>query len=251
MYTDLRDRRALVTGAASGIGAAIARRLADEGARVALLDVADATAVAARIDADADAPGRALAVPCDIRSAASVAEAVGSVVSAFGGLDIVVNNAGIIGPAAPLTDYPEDDFLAVLDVDLVGTYRVCRTAVPHLLEGGWGRVVNLASIAGKDGNAGRVAYAAAKAGVIALTQTLGRELAGTGVLVNAVAPGAVGDTAIVGPVPELAGRPVPGQPLGRIARPSEVAALVVWLCSDEVSFSTGAVYDITGGRATH
>jgi len=261
MYQELAGKRAIVTGAAGGIGAAVARRLAAEGARVALLDVADAGPAAAAVSAAARAACRsgadqrsaALALRCDVRSADQVTAAVSDVAEAFGGIDIVVNNAGVIGPVVPLRDYPEDEFLRVLDIDLVGTYRVSRAALPHLLDAGWGRIVNIASIAGKNGNPRMTAYAAAKAGIIGFTKALGRELATSGVLVNAVAPGGVGDTGITGSVPVDADtpRPVPSHPMGRLGRPDEVAALVVWLCSEQVSFSTGAVYDISGGRATY
>ncbi|MEV5745713.1 SDR family NAD(P)-dependent oxidoreductase [Microbispora rosea] len=245
MYPGLAHRRVLVTGGATGIGAAIARRLSDEGAYVAVLDVADTAPIVAELG------GRAVGVPCDVSSTASVNAAVARVVEQLGGLDVVVNNAGIIGPNAPLAETSDADFTRVVDVDLVGTFRVCRAALPHLVAATAGRIVNIASIAGLEGNKGRSGYAAAKAGVIALTQSLAREVAESGVLVNAVAPGSVGDTGIVGPMPVLAGRAIPNQPLGRIAGPPEVAALVAWLCSDEVSFSTGAVYDITGGRAVY
>jgi 2-dehydro-3-deoxy-L-rhamnonate dehydrogenase (NAD+) len=265
MYQELAGKRAIVTGAAGGIGAAVARRLAAEGARVALLDVADAGPAAEEISPDS------IALRCDVRSADQVTAAVSDVAEAFGGIDIVVNNAGVIGPVVPLRDYPEDEFLRVLDIDLVGTYRVSRAALPHLLDAGWGRIVNIASIAGKNGNPRMTAYAAAKAGIIGFTKALGRELATSGVLVNAVAPGGVGDTGITGSVPvdsrldadpprsadpwlaaaPQASPPVPSHPMGRLGRPDEVAALVVWLCSEQVSFSTGAVYDISGGRATY
>lgn len=245
MYPELRGKRAIVTGAAAGIGAAVARRLAAEGVRVALLDVADASATAAEAG-----PG-ALAVRCDVRSSREVAEAVATVAGAVGGIEMIVNNAGVIGPVVPLQDLPEDDFLRVLDVDLAGTYRVSRSALPHLLAAGWGRIVNIASIAGKDGNPNMTAYAAAKAGVIGFTKALGRELATTGVLVNAVAPAGVGHTSISSSVTVDTPRPVPAHPMGRLAEPDEVASLVAWLCSGEVSFSTGAVYDISGGRASY
>lgn len=244
MYPELSGKRAVVTGAAGGIGAAVARRLAAEGARVALLDVADASAAAA-----AAGPG-ALAIRCDVRSASEVAAAVAAAAEAFGGVEIVVNNAGVIGPVVPLQDLAEDEFLRVLDIDLVGTYRVSRAAVPHLVSAGWGRIVNIASIAARDGNPKMTAYAAAKAGILGFTRALGRELATSGVLVNAVAPGGVGQTSISGSATSSTPRPVPAHPMGRLASPDEVASLVAWLSSDQVSFSTGAVYDISGGRAS-
>ena len=245
MYPELAGKRAIVTGAAAGIGAAVARRLAAEGARVALLDAADASAAAALAGPDA------LALRCDVRSSEEVAAAVTGVAEAFGGIEVVVNNAGVLGPVVPLQDLAEADFLRVLDIDLAGPYRVSRSALPHLLAAGWGRIVNIASIAGKDGNPKMTAYAAAKAGLIGFTKSLGRELATTGVLVNAVAPGGVGQTGISASAASEQPRPAPAHPMGRLAAPDEVASLVAWLCSDEVSFSTGAVYDISGGRASY
>jgi 2-dehydro-3-deoxy-L-rhamnonate dehydrogenase (NAD+) len=245
VYPELAGKRAIVTGAAAGIGAAVTRRLAAEGARVALLDITDAGALAAQLSPEG------VAVACDVRSGEAVASAVATIVDAWGGVDIVVNNAGITGTVAELVDLPEDEFLRVLDIDLVGTYRVTRAALPYLLAGGWARVVNIASISGKDGNPRMTAYAAAKAGVIGFTKALGRELATTGVLVNAIAPGGVSDTNIsVGAAAEMTAVS-PVHPMGRLATPDEVAALVTWLCSDQVSFSTGAVYDISGGRASY
>ena len=245
MYPELAGKRAIVTGAAAGIGAAVTRRLVAEGARVALLDIVDAQALATEQSQDA------IAVTCDIRSGEAVASAVATVVDSFGGIDIVVNNAGVTGAVAGLADLPEEEFLRVLDIDLVGTYRVTRAALPYLLTGGWTRVVNIASISGKDGNPKMTAYAAAKAGVIGFTKALGRELATTGVLVNAVAPGGVSDTNISRGAPAEMSAVSPVHPMGRLATPDEVAALVAWLCSDQVSFSTGAVYDISGGRASY
>jgi 3-oxoacyl-[acyl-carrier protein] reductase len=246
MYPELTGKAALVTGAGAGIGAAVARRLAEEGVRVALLDVADAAHLAVELSP------HAVAFRADVCSGADVRAALAGTVEAFGGLDIVVNNAGIVGPAVPLQDLEEEEFLRVLDVDLVGTYRVSRAALPHLLAAGWGRIVNIASIAGKEGNPRQTGYAAAKAGIIGFTKALGRELATTGVLVNAVAPGGVGETNIAAAAASSGPqRPVPAHPMGRLARPQEVAALVAWLCSDQVSFSTGAVYDISGGRASY
>lgn len=248
MFPELAGRRAVVTGGAAGIGAAVAARLVDGGARVAL---ADADEVSARRTA-AGLGAAAMAVTCDVTSGEAVRHGVAQVAEAFGGIDILVNNAGVIGPVCPLVDYPEEDFARVVDVDLLGAYRVTRAVLPHMLPGGWGRVVNVASISGKAGNPGMTAYAAAKAGLIGLTKALAAELAATGVLVNAVTPGGVGGTRIAGQVePELARRMAQAHPLGRLARPEEVAAMVAWLCSGEVSFSTGAVFDISGGRAMY
>ena len=241
----------MVTGAASGIGAAIATRLAAEGAVVALLDV-DADGARAVAEPIAAAGGTALVVSCDVRSADDVRRGLDEVVAAFGGLEVLVNCAGILGRIQPLVDYQEEDFVRVVDIDLLGTYRVTRAAVPHLLAAGWGRIVNIASISGKEGNAMMTAYAAAKAGVVGFTKSLGRELATTGVLVNCVTPGGVNNTQILQDQPRSRSSvTVDNHPMGRLAEPEEVAALVAWLCSTEVSYTTGGVFDISGGRATY
>jgi 3-oxoacyl-[acyl-carrier protein] reductase len=247
----LGGKRAIVTGAASGIGAAIAARLSAEGAAVGLLDVDDAGARATSDAIVADG-GTAVVVACDVRSGDDVARAIAEAVDGLGGLEVLVNSAGILGRISPLVDYDEADFTRVVDIDLLGTYRVTRAAVPHLLAAGWGRIVNIASISGKEGNALMTAYAAAKAGVVGFTKSLGRELATTGVLVNCVTPGGVNNTNILGDQPLSASSvTVDNHPMGRLAEPSEVAALVTWLCSTEVSYTTGGVFDISGGRATY
>jgi 3-oxoacyl-[acyl-carrier protein] reductase len=246
----LSGKVAVVTGGAMGIGAAIAGRLAAEGCRVALLDtdVAAARKTAEKIG-DADV---AIGVRCDVRSGTEVAAAVAAVAEAFERIDILVNNAGILGAILPLVDYPEDEFTKVIDIDLLGTYRVSHHVLPHMLARSSGRIINIASISGKEGNPMMTAYASAKAGVIGLTKSLGKELATTGILVNCVTPGAVLNTNIMqgrpaGPATEL----VSDHPMGRYAEPAEVAAMVVWLCSPEASYSTGAVFDISGGRAMY
>jgi 2-dehydro-3-deoxy-L-rhamnonate dehydrogenase (NAD+) len=247
----LAGKRAVVTGGASGIGAAIAERLSREGVRVAVLDVDDAGGeeVVTRVHA---AGGTAMFVHADVQRAAEVTAAVGAVVDAWAGLDMLVNAAGILGPIAPLGDYEEDDFVRVIDIDLVGTYRATRAAVPHLIANGWGRIVNVASISGKEGNPLMTGYAAAKAGVVGFTKALGRELATSGVLVNCVTPGGVDHTNILqGRAPTVTDVGVSHHPMGRLAEPDEVAAMVVWLCSNEVTFSTGGVFDISGGRASY
>jgi len=247
----LGGKRAVITGAASGIGAAIATRLVAEGATVALLDV-DGAGAQAVADALNSGGSDAIAVPCDVRSGEDVHRAVAEVIDALGGLDVLVNCAGILGRILPLVDYEEEDFARVVDIDLLGTYRVTRAAVPHLLASGWGRIVNIASISGKEGNAMMTAYAAAKAGVVGFTKSLGRELATSGVLVNCVTPGGVNNTNILQDQPRSASSvTVDNHPMGRLAEPSEVAALVAWLCSTEVSYTTGGVFDISGGRATY
>jgi NAD(P)-dependent dehydrogenase (short-subunit alcohol dehydrogenase family) len=240
---------AIVTGGASGIGAAIGARLAADGCRVALLDTdeAGAAAMASTIGA-----GTAIGVRCDVRSGTEVAAAVETVAAEFGRIDILINNAGILGPIMALVDVPEDEFVKVIDIDLVGTYRVTHHVLPHMLARSFGRIVNIASISGKEGNPMMTAYASAKAGVLGLTKSLGKELAMSGIIVNCVTPGAVMHTNIMqGREVETASELVSEHPMGRYAEPHEVAAMVAWLCSSEASYSTGAVFDISGGRAMY
>jgi NAD(P)-dependent dehydrogenase (short-subunit alcohol dehydrogenase family) len=244
MYDTMVGRRAIVTGAASGIGEAIAHRLAAEGARVAVLDLdgAGARRVAGALDP------ASLAVPCDLRAPAEVTAAVTTVVDAWDGIDILVNNAGVLGRHQPLIEYPEDEFRHVLEVNLFGAYRMTRAVLPFMLSQAWGRIVNIASIAARVGGPGLSAYAAAKAGLVGMSKALAGETATTGVIVNCVAPGGVGETAMSRGAP--AGTAAAQRhPMKRLARPAEVAALVAWLCTDEVSFTTGAVFDISGGRS--
>ena len=245
-------RVALVTGAAHGIGAGIARRLVADGLVVGIVDV-DASAAAARAAAIAGADGRrAFAAPADVTDADAVQTMADRTAAREGRIDVLVNCAGILGLVAAFREYPLDEWRRIVEVDLFGTVNCTRAVVPHMLDAGWGRVVNIASISGKEGNPRMTAYAAAKAGVLGFTKALGRELAQTGVLVNAVAPGGVGGTNILGPQPlDYVSRTVPDSPIGRNATVEEVAAMVSWLCSDECSYNAGAVFDLSGGRASY
>jgi 2-dehydro-3-deoxy-L-rhamnonate dehydrogenase (NAD+) len=250
-------RTAIVTGAAVGIGAAIATRLADDGFAVAIADIDEQRAAehAARLrERGHDAQSFAV----DIADGDSVDALARAVLAWTGRIDALVNNAGITGPHGSFATYDRATLRRVIEVDLIGTMLCTQAVVPTLVARGAGRIVNIASIAGKDGNPNLAPYAAAKAGVIAFTKSIGRELAPHGVLVNAIAPGGVGGTAIA----LTAGTAQPDAftqranimattPLGRLATPEEVAALAAWLCSPECSYSTGAVYDISGGRATY
>lgn len=223
-------RTALVTGGASGLGAACVARFRAEGIE----------AIAADVREGAD-------LVLDVTDPA----AVDSAIEDLPRIDILVNSAGIVGPNAPLTDVETDAFRRVIDVNLIGTFLCCRAAARRMTGNGWGRIVNIASMAGKDGNPGLSAYSASKAAVIALTKSLGKELATSGVLVNAIAPAVIATPMNEDTDPEVLARLTSLIPMGRLGQPEEVAALVSWLCSDEVSFSTGAVYDISGGRATY
>jgi 3-oxoacyl-[acyl-carrier protein] reductase len=240
-------KTALVTGAARGIGLAIATRLAADGLRVALLDRdGDAVPAAAR------SVGRdALALVADVTRAREVDAAVARVEHEWGRLDVLVNNAGITGRSFPIWELTDEDWQRVIDVDLTSVFLCCRAAVKVMLRQRSGRIVNIASIAGKEGNPTLVPYSTAKAGVIGLTKALAKEVATRGILVNAVAPAVIGTELLKQMEPATVDLLVSKIPMGRVGTPEEVAALVAWLASDECSFSTGAVYDLSGGRATY
>jgi NAD(P)-dependent dehydrogenase (short-subunit alcohol dehydrogenase family) len=241
------ERVALITGAARGIGLAVAHRLHADGALVALADI-NAEAAAARA---AELGERAMAVPVDVTDPEDVARMVAAVVGRWRRVDILVNCAGVLGPTAPVDGYPLDAWRRIMATNLDGVFYCCRAVLPHMLANGWGRIVNLASIAGKEGNPNAAAYAASKGGVIAFTKALGKEVATRGVLVNCVAPALI-DTDMAKELPPDMREYVTARiPMGRLGTAAEVAALVAWLCSEECSFSTGAVYDISGGRATY
>jgi 3-oxoacyl-[acyl-carrier protein] reductase len=246
---DLHQRRAVVTGAATGIGRAIATRLLTAGAAVGLWDRAPETLT--RTAHDLRTLGTVEAVPMDVSDPAAVSAAVQVTRECLGGIDIRVNNAGIAGPNHPLWAYPLEAWREVVEVNLLGTFYCCRAVVPVMLEGGYGRIINIASIAGKEGNPQASAYSASKAGVIGLTKSLGKELAGRGILVNCVTPAAVETDLFQQMTPEHIQYMLSRIPMGRFGQTTEIAALVAWLASEECSFSTGGVFDISGGRATY
>jgi 2-dehydro-3-deoxy-L-rhamnonate dehydrogenase (NAD+) len=238
---------AIVTGAARGIGEAIARRLASEGAAVMIADVDDQSASIA-----ATAIGElAVAQQLDVTEPVSWDAAVRAALDRWGRIDALVNNAGIAGRSAPIWELAIDEWQQVVDIDLTGVFLGCKAVLPVMIDAGSGRIVNIASIAGKEGNPNAVPYSAAKAGVIGLTKAVAKEVATEGVLVNAVAP-AVIETPILAQVSdEHIAYMTSRIPMGRVGKPEEVAALVAFLCSSDLTFSTGAVYDISGGRATY
>jgi 3-oxoacyl-[acyl-carrier protein] reductase len=240
-------RTAIVTGSARGIGKAIAARLIGEGVRVAIADIDEDAARTAALDLGE----RALAHRLDVTSAESWDGAVKRTLDAWNRLDILVNNAGVAGRSAPIWELPVEEWHQVLAIDLTGVWLGCRAALPAMIGAGYGRIVNIASIAGKEGNPNATPYSAAKAGVIGLTKSIAKEVATKGVLVNAVTP-AVIETEILKQVSEEHIKYMTSRiPMGRVGQPEEVAALVRFLCSDDLSFSTGAVFDLSGGRATY
>ncbi len=239
-------RTALVTGAARGIGLAISERLLAEGARVALVDRdAEVEAVARRLGPSA----RGLVA--DVTVTAAVDHAVASAHAWADRLDIVVNNAGITGRSYPIWELTDEDWRQVIAVDLTSVFLVCRAAVKLMRPRGYGRIVNIASIAGKEGNPTLVPYSTAKAGVIGLTKALAKEVATQGILVHAVAPAVIGTDLLRQMTKETVDMLVAKIPMGRVGTPAEVAALVAWLASEECTFTTGAVHDLSGGRATY
>ncbi|PIF74141.1 3-oxoacyl-[acyl-carrier protein] reductase [Variovorax sp. 54] len=249
----LEGRHAIVTGGARGIGLAIARRCLANGASVALWDVEAATLADA---VDQLAPlGTVVTALVDVRDEDQIARAASQSQERFGRIDILVNNAGVLGPTVPAWEHTPAQWRNVLDINLTGAWLCCRAIAPVMLAQRRGRIVNIASVAGKEGNGLNAAYSASKAGLISLTKSLGKELASSGVLVNCITPSAA-DTAVFAGVPaehreQLRTALLSRVPMGRFVEVDEVAAMAAWLASDECSFSTGAVFDISGGRSMY
>ena len=234
---DFSGRVALVTGGASGIGAATAARLRSEGAEVAVFD---------RVPVEGY-----ISPTGDIASSTDVNAAVAQVESDLGGIDILVNSAGVPGASVRTTEVTDEEWQRVFAINANGTFYMCRAVLPGMLERGYGRIVLVASIAGKEGNPMAAAYSASKAAVIALTKAIGKDVAGTGVLVNCIAPAVIETPILDGLSQHHIDYMVERIPLGRMGRAEEVAALACFLASEELSFSTGAAYDISGGRAVY
>ena len=229
---DFKGRTAIVTGGMQGIGAAIVKRLQASGAKVAIWDLDHADKV-------------------DVSSLSSVEKALAKTLGQFGKIDVLVNNAGIAGINAPTVDYPVEEWERVLRINLTSQFLCCRAVAPHMVKAKYGRIVNIASVAGKEGNPNAVAYSASKAGVISLTKSLGKELAQTGVLVNCVTPAAAKTAIFEQMTREHIAYMLAKIPMNRFVNVEEIAALAGWLASEDCSFSTGGVFDISGGRATY
>jgi NAD(P)-dependent dehydrogenase (short-subunit alcohol dehydrogenase family) len=244
---DFGGRVAVVTGGASGIGLACARRFAQSNARVAIIDKS-AQSVEEQL---AEVPGEALGIVADVADSAEVARAFAEVEQRFGRIDVLVCSAGIGGDSVHTADVTDEEWRRVFAVNCDGVFFSNRAAIPGMVKRGYGRIVNVASIAGKEGNPMAAAYSASKAAVIGMTKSIGKDLAGTGVLVNCIAPAVIMTPILEQLSQEHVDYMVERIPLGRVGEASEVASLVCFLASEELSFSTGATFDISGGRATY
>ncbi len=248
---NLTDRVAVVTGGAQGIGFTVGQRFIDSGARLVIWDINEASLAKAKAELIAQG-AKSVHVECvDIADYASVEAAVAGTLKAFGRIDILINNAAIVGPNATMANYPLDAWRQVIDVDINGTFHCCRAVVPVMTKQAYGRIVNIASIAGKEGNPTAGAYSAAKAAVIAMTKTLGKEVAGLDIAVNCVTPAVARTPGAMEQAPEHIQYMLGKIPRGRFLELNEAAAMIAWLSSEENSFTTGAVFDLSGGRATY
>jgi 2-dehydro-3-deoxy-L-rhamnonate dehydrogenase (NAD+) len=247
VYADrFKGRAAVITGGASGVGFDTAQRIIAEGGSVALWD-RDATALAAA----RTALKGAFTVELDVTDWTQVEQAAQQSFNSLGRLDILVASAGITGPNVPLAQYPITEWEKVIKINLTGVFHSCRAVVPHMLKNDYGRIINLSSVAGKEGNPNASAYSASKAGVIAITKSLGKELAKTGIRVNAVTPAVFQSPLLAQMKPDFIDFMLSKIPMGRVGELKEVTALICWLASDEATFSTAATFDISGGRTTY
>lgn len=246
---DLENRHAIVTGAAQGIGLAIAKRLLKSGASISLWDRDED--LLSDVKAQLGAGNSVSSETVDVSNESSVAGATDSAIATFGKIDILVANAGIAGPNHNTWEYPIDAWKQVVEINLIGVFLCCRAVLPHMLSRGYGRIVNVASIAGKEGNPNASAYSSSKAGVIALTKSLGKETADKNIGVNCITPAAARTRIFEQMTQEHIDFMLSRIPRGRFLEVDEVAAMVAWLVSEENSFTTGAVFDLSGGRATY
>ncbi len=246
---DLHHRTAVITGGAQGIGHSVAKRLLQSGAAVSLWDRDSEALLKAK--SELDRLGKVAIVTVDVADMDGVSTAAEVTRAAHGCIDILVANAGIAGPNHPTWEYPVDAWRQIIDINLTGVFFCCRAIVPMMLAQGYGRVVNVASIAGKEGNPNAAAYSASKAGVIALTKSLGKETAGSNIAVNCITPAAARTRIFDQLTPEFVKFMLSKIPRGRFLETDEVASIVAWLVSEENSFSTAAVFDLSGGRATY
>lgn len=246
---DLNGRNAVVTGAARGMGYAVAQRLLQSGASVSLWDISEKSVNNAA--AKLTGCGTLDTQMVDVSDYDQVANAAASVADSFGGIDLLVNCAGVAGVNAHVVDFPLDIWRQVQRVNLDGTFHTCRAIVPYMKREGFGRIVNIASMAGKDGNPNASAYSVSKAGVITLTKSLGKELAQDGILANVIVPAVIKTEMLAEVSQQQIDYMVAKIPMGRMGTVEEIAAMTAWMCSEECSYSTGAVFDMSGGRATY
>ncbi len=246
---DLKDRVAIITGGARGIGLAIAKRMLQSGANVCLWDM-DADALTAA-KTELTSLGKVHTATVDVTSLSSVEAGAASTIGAFGKIDILVNNAGIAGTNAKTWETDPAEWQRVMAINLNGPFHCCHAVVPHMLKNGYGRIVNIASIAGKEGNPNAAHYSASKAGVVALTKSLGKELATSNIIVNAVTPAVIETDILKQLTQQHIDYMLSKIPMNRFGKKEEAAALVAWLSSEDCSFTTGAVFDLSGGRATY
>lgn len=249
-YFDLTGKVAIVTGAGTGIGEAIAHRLARAGAAIAVVDI-DTASAAQTAEQIRGAGGQALAVQADVTSRQAVESMVAQTLAAFGHIDILVNNAGIAGRSVPLWELEDEDWRQVLELNLTAAFYCSRAVIRHMMNRRWGRIINIASIAGKEGNPNMIPYSASKAGVIGLTKALAKEVTRYNILVNAVSPAVIRTKILEQVTPEQVEYMTSRIPLARTGTPEEVAAVVHFLASEDSSFVTGQCYDVSGGRATY
>lgn len=247
---DFADRVAIITGGGQGIGYTVAQRILASGGRVCIWDV-DGTLLKTLPSALNVAGDRLLAQKIDISDLGAVEKGVSNVISTFGKIDVLINNAAIVGPNAPTWEYPPDAFESVVRIGLLGTFNMCRAVVPHMIKANYGRIVNVSSVAGKEGNPGAPAYSSTKAGVLALTKSLGKELASYDISVNAVTPAVAKTKMALSQDPDFLKMILAKIPRGRMLELTEAASAICWLATEENSFTTASTFDLSGGRATY